>query len=129
MVSQPNLLPNQAEVHERLHLPYDLLSDEKLEFQRALRLPTFEWEGEKVLRRSMIAVREGKVIKWWYPVFPPDRGVDLLVEWLEGGRFGIGIVACFDWLKDSRSDAPLAYASAIAMPGMVVKLHSYHTLL
>lgn len=38
------------------------------------------------MRRSMIAVREGKVIKWWYPVFPPDRGVDWLVEWLEGEK-------------------------------------------
>jgi len=73
----------QAEVHERLHLPYDLLSDEKLEFQRALNLPTFEWEGQKVLRRSMIAIQDGKVVKWWYPVFPPDRGVDDLIAWLK----------------------------------------------
>ncbi|OCT48030.1 redoxin domain-containing protein [Cladophialophora carrionii] len=73
----------QAEVRERLHLPYDLLSDENLDFQRGLKLPTFEWEGGKVLRRSMIALRDGKVIKWWYPVFPPDRGVDDLIEWLK----------------------------------------------
>jgi len=66
-----------------LNLPYDLLSDEILEFQEALKLPTFEWEGGKVLRRSMIAVEGGKVIKWWYPVFPPDRGVDDLIEWLK----------------------------------------------
>ncbi|OAP55563.1 hypothetical protein AYL99_10536 [Fonsecaea erecta] len=74
----------QAEVHERLHLPYDLLSDEELEFQRGLNLPTFDWEGQKVLRRSMIAMQDGKVVKWWYPVFPPDRGVDDLIEWLKG---------------------------------------------
>jgi len=73
----------QAEVQSRLNLPYDLLSDEILEFQEALKLPTFEWEGGKVLRRSMIAVEGGKVIKWWYPVFPPDRGVDDLIEWLK----------------------------------------------
>ncbi|KAK5192209.1 hypothetical protein LTR99_004076 [Exophiala xenobiotica] len=73
----------QAEVHKRLHLPYDLLSDENLAFQRGLNLPTFEWEGEKVLRRSMIAIQDGMVIKWWYPVFPPDRGVDDLIAWLK----------------------------------------------
>ncbi|EXJ54736.1 hypothetical protein A1O7_10077 [Cladophialophora yegresii CBS 114405] len=73
----------QAEVRERLHLPYDLLSDENLHFQWGLKLPTFEWEGGKVLRRSMIALRDGKVVKWWYPVFPPDRGVDDLIEWLK----------------------------------------------
>jgi peroxiredoxin len=64
-------------------LPYDLLSDEHLEFQQALRLPTFEWEGKKVLKRSMIALRNGKVIKWWYPVFPPDKGVDDVIAWLK----------------------------------------------
>jgi peroxiredoxin len=73
----------QAEVHDRLHLSYDLLSDEHLKFQQALRLPTFEWEGKKVLKRSMIALREGKVIKWWYPVFPPDKGVDDVIAWLK----------------------------------------------
>ena len=73
----------QAEVHERLHLSYEVLSDEKLEFQQGLDLPTFEWEGNKVLRRSMIAIQDGKVIKWWYPVFPPDRGVDALIAWLK----------------------------------------------
>jgi peroxiredoxin len=76
----------QAEVQERLHLPYDLLSDENLDFQRALQLPTFDWEGGKVLRRSMIALRDGRVVKWWYPVFPPDRGVDDLIEWLKAER-------------------------------------------
>lgn len=73
----------QAEVHNRLRLPYDLLSDENLHFQRGLDLPTFEWEGKKVLRRSMIVLQDGRVIRWWYPVFPPDRGVDDLIAWLE----------------------------------------------
>jgi len=73
----------QAEVHERLHLPYDLLSDENLEFQKALKLPTFEWEGGKVLRRSMIVLQKGRVIKWFYPVFPPDKGVEDLIAWLK----------------------------------------------
>ena len=52
-----------------MHLPYDLLSDEKLEFQRALNLPTFEWEGQKVIRRLTLAIEDGKVVKWWYPIF------------------------------------------------------------
>ncbi|KAK7186961.1 hypothetical protein DPSP01_009341 [Paraphaeosphaeria sporulosa] len=33
----------QQEARERLHLPYDLLSDDTLEFAMALKLPTFEW--------------------------------------------------------------------------------------
>jgi peroxiredoxin len=76
----------QAEVRERLHLPYDLLSDEKLEFQSALKLPTFEWEGGKVLRRSMLVLEGGVVTKWFYPVFPPDKGVEDLMTWLKEER-------------------------------------------
>lgn len=73
----------QAEVHDRLHLPYDLLSDEKLELQQGLNLPTFDWEGKKLIRRLSFAVEDGKITKWWYPVFPPDKGVDDVIEWLK----------------------------------------------
>jgi peroxiredoxin len=55
----------QKEAHDRLHLPYELLSDEKLEFQTALNLPTFAWEGKKVIRRMCLAIEGGKVVKWW----------------------------------------------------------------
>jgi peroxiredoxin len=73
----------QQEVHTRLHLPYDLLSDEKLEFQRALNLPTFEWEGHNLIRRLTLAIEDGKVVKWWYPIFPPDSNVSHVIEWLK----------------------------------------------
>lgn len=72
----------QQEVHARLGLPYDLLSDEKLEFQKALDLPTFEWQGKKVIRRLTLAIQDAKVIKWWYPIFPPDSNVFHVLEWL-----------------------------------------------
>ena len=76
----------QAEVHERLKLPYELLSDEKLEFQSALNLPTFEWEGRKVIRRMCLAIEEGKIIKYWYPIFPPDANVHEVIAWLKGRK-------------------------------------------
>ena len=41
----------QREAAERLHLPYPLLSDARLKLTRALRLPTFEVEGQVLLRR------------------------------------------------------------------------------
>ena len=72
----------QAEVHGRLHLPYELLSDENLEFQKAMNLPTFDWEGGKVIRRLTLAILGGKVVKVWYPVFPPDKATDEVVSWL-----------------------------------------------
>ena len=73
----------QTEVRERLHLPYDLLSDDKGKFREALRLPTFDWEGKKVIRRLTLAVEEGKIIECWYPVFPPDANVRQVLEWLQ----------------------------------------------
>lgn len=72
----------QKEVRERLGLPYELLSDEKLEFTEGMRLPVFEWEGKKVTRRVTLAVEGGVVVKYWYPVFPPDRNVEDVLGWL-----------------------------------------------
>jgi len=73
----------QQEVVERLHLPYRLLSDERCEFVDALKLPTFEWEGKRAAKRVTLAIEEGRVVQWWYPVFPPDKGVEHVVKWLE----------------------------------------------
>ena len=73
----------QNEVHGRLQLPYDLLSDQDLEFQQAMKLPIFEWEGGAVLRRVTLAIEGGMVVKVWYPVFPPDKATDRVVRWLK----------------------------------------------
>lgn len=80
--------PYHDEVKERLHLPYDLLSDEKLAFIKSLSLPTFEWEGRKLVKRVTIAVRDGKFVKVWYPVFPSDKSAAQVIEWLKGEREG-----------------------------------------
>ena len=72
----------QQEAAERLHLPFELLSDEKLEFAQALRLPTFEADGMKLIKRITLIVRDGTITKVFYPVFPPDRNADEVTEWL-----------------------------------------------
>ena len=72
----------QQEVHDRLHLPYGLLSDEALKFRNALDLPTFDWEGKKVIRRLTLAIEGGKIIKCFYPVFPSDN-ITPVIEWLK----------------------------------------------
>ncbi|GKZ25850.1 hypothetical protein AbraIFM66951_002851 [Aspergillus brasiliensis] len=73
----------QKEAHDRLHLAYSLLSNDKLEFIQALRLPTFEWEGRTLSKRITLAIEGGKVVHHWYPVFPPDRNVDDVLHWLK----------------------------------------------
>ena len=63
----------QAEAAERLALGYSLLSDADLALASALRLPTFEVGGTTLLRRLTMVLRDGRVDRVLYPVFPPDR--------------------------------------------------------
>ena len=74
------------EAAERLHLPFEVLSDEKLEFAKVLRLPTFEVDGMKLIKRITLIVRDGKIVNVFYPVFPPDRNADEVIEWLTAVR-------------------------------------------
>ncbi|KAK3112733.1 hypothetical protein LTR53_010681 [Teratosphaeriaceae sp. CCFEE 6253] len=76
----------QNEVKERVHLPYELLSDEKLELTKALKLPTHEWQGKTLIKRMALAVESGKIVRIWYPVFPPDQNAGEVLEWLKSGR-------------------------------------------
>jgi len=77
----------QREVVERLHLPFPLLSDSTLAFTHALRLPTFEFEpyrdeSSTHLKRMALVIRDGRIEKVFYPVFPPDRNAADVMEWL-----------------------------------------------
>jgi peroxiredoxin len=72
----------QREVAERLHLPFALLSDADLRFTRALRLPTFEFEGETLTKRLTLVLRDGRIVKVFYPVFPPDKNAEDVIAWL-----------------------------------------------
>jgi len=75
--------PYQQEVHDRVHLPYDLLSDEKLEFMKGLDLPYFEYKDKKLTKRLSIAIEDGRIVKYWYPIFPPDSNAQEVLQWLE----------------------------------------------
>jgi len=66
-----------------LHLPDELLSDEKLESATALKLPTFGWQYQTLVKRCALAIKDGTIINVWYPVFQPDASAKQIVEWLE----------------------------------------------
>ncbi|HEY7485025.1 MAG TPA: peroxiredoxin [Streptosporangiaceae bacterium] len=72
----------QAEAAERLHLPFPLLSDADLRLARALRLPTFEFDGETLIKRLTLVVRDGVIEHAFYPVFPPDGHAAEVLAWL-----------------------------------------------
>jgi peroxiredoxin len=77
-------LTDQLEFAERVGLPYPVLSDPDLELAEALRLPTFEVAGMHLYRRLTLVAREGRIVKVFYPVFPPDRNAADVVAWLSG---------------------------------------------
>jgi peroxiredoxin len=72
----------QQEMVNRLHVPFEVLSDERLRFTRALRLPTFVVAGMVLLKRLTLVVSENRVEKVFYPVFPPDGHAEEVVTWL-----------------------------------------------
>jgi len=73
----------QQEAATRLHLPFPLLSDEKLALAKALKLPTFTAAGMTLLKRMAWVIEDGTITKVFYPVFPPDRSAADVVAWLQ----------------------------------------------
>ena len=72
----------QREVVDRLHLPFELLSDSKLELARALQLPTFSVAGQTLIKRLTLVGRGGRIGKCFYPVFPPDADVGNVLRYI-----------------------------------------------
>ncbi len=76
----------QREAAARLGLPFELLSDSELALSRRLRLPTFESGGRLFLRRATLIVLDGRIERVFYPVFPPDRDAERVLDWLTSGQ-------------------------------------------
>lgn len=76
----------QKEFVGRNEIFFPVLSDEKHELAEALRLPTFEFEGERLLKRMALVLEAGKIKKVFYPVFPPDKNAEDVLAWLRAGN-------------------------------------------
>lgn len=72
----------QTEMAGRLHLPFPVLSDEKLELTEALELPTMEAAGLTMLKRMALIIDDAVITHVFYPVFPPDRNAGDVLHWL-----------------------------------------------
>ncbi|MDN4988997.1 peroxiredoxin [Bradyrhizobium sp. WYCCWR 13022] len=73
----------QTEMASRLHLPFPVLSDEKLVLTRALNLPTMEVAGLTLIKRLALVVDDARITHVFYPVFPPDRNAGDVLDWLK----------------------------------------------
>lgn len=76
----------QTEAASRLHLPFSILSDQKLAFTRALSLPTLSVDGMTLLKRMALVIDDGVIAKAFYPVFPPDKNAEEVIAWLQASK-------------------------------------------
>ncbi|MFK8082131.1 MAG: peroxiredoxin [Granulosicoccus sp.] len=74
---------SQREAATRLSLPFNLLSDESLALSDALKLPMLLVEGKKLTKRITLVIRDGVIVKVFYPVFPPDENATDVIAYLK----------------------------------------------
>ena len=72
----------QREMAERLRLPFEIVSDEAFELQRALALPTFATGGIHYLKRLTLGIRDGRIERVYYPVDAPAAHAREVCAWL-----------------------------------------------
>ncbi|MDB5566176.1 MAG: BcpB protein [Tardiphaga sp.] len=73
----------QTEMAVRLHLPFPVLSDERLELVHALDLPTMDVADLTMIKRLALIIDDANITHVFYPVFPPDRNAGDVLEWLK----------------------------------------------
>jgi peroxiredoxin len=75
-------LADQVEFAERNAMPFPVISDPDRRLGTALGLPTFEAAGETLYKRLALISTRGRIVKVFYPVFPPDRNAEEVLQWL-----------------------------------------------
>jgi len=75
-------LEDQLEFAERNGMPFPVISDPDRELGAALALPTFEIEGHVLYKRLALVAEGGRIVKVFYPVFPPDENAGDVLRWL-----------------------------------------------
>ena len=81
-------LEEQVEFAQRNHIAYPVISDEWLELERWLGLPTFDVERMTLYKRLTLVAESRRIEKVFYPVFPPDRNAEEVIAWLRQTRVG-----------------------------------------
>lgn len=72
----------QKEAADRLELEYELLNDEQMHFAEALKLPTFQFHDLTLLKRVTLIAQNNKIVKVFYPIFPPGSDAANVLKWL-----------------------------------------------
>jgi predicted ATPase/DNA-binding SARP family transcriptional activator/peroxiredoxin len=75
-------LDDQLEFADRAQMPFPLIADPERQLETTLSLPTFEIDGHTLYQRVTLIADHAKIIKVFYPVFPPDRNAQQVITWL-----------------------------------------------
>lgn len=73
----------QLALKDRLHLPFDLLSDADLQLKQSLNLPVFKVGNFTLYKRLTLVIEQAIIKKVFYPVFPPNRHASQVLDWLK----------------------------------------------
>jgi peroxiredoxin len=76
-------LDDQREFAERNHMPFPVVSDPERRLGSALGLPTFEIAGLTLYKRCTLVAEDARIVKVFYPVFPPDANAGDVLRWLQ----------------------------------------------
>tara|TARA_Y100000590_G_C15064973_1_gene767823 strand:- start:19 stop:573 length:555 start_codon:yes stop_codon:yes gene_type:complete len=71
------------EMVNRLFIPYDVLSDKDLNFQKSLNLPIFKINNSVFIKRLTLIIEKSVIKKVFYPIFPPDLHIKDVLKWLK----------------------------------------------
>jgi peroxiredoxin len=76
-------LDDQVEFAERNRMPFPVIADPERRLGAALGLPTFEIAGLTLYKRITLVSEDARIVKVFYPVFPPDENAGDVLRWLQ----------------------------------------------
>ena len=74
---------HNKEMTRRLQIPYDVLSDEKLELSKELNIPTFSVDSKIFLKRITLIVEKKIIKKVFYPINNINKHIEDVLKWLK----------------------------------------------
>ena len=74
---------DNKEMTSRLKVPYDVLSDEKLELSKELNIPTFSVNSKIFLKRITLIVEKKIIKKVFYPINDINKHIEEVLKWLK----------------------------------------------
>jgi peroxiredoxin len=75
-------IDDQVEFAQRNRMPFPVIADPERKLGAELGLPTFEIEGFVLYKRLTLIAEQRRIVKVFYPVFPPDRNAGDVLAYL-----------------------------------------------